>query len=86
MDLFFVRRLWATIYRGLINLFVWIPLGYIQGICFLIMHPLDFIKFVHEYKRFQFQIEKNDQKILDRASIGYYGMNRRQRRANGLDA
>jgi len=58
-----------TIAEGVVNL--------LFGIWFLICHPITFIKFSNEYRKFAAKIDDNDQV----AQSGFYNMPRRDRRA-----
>jgi hypothetical protein len=50
--------------------------AYTFGVWFMLRHPLQFMSFVAEWRKFQTAIAHND----DAASAGYYDLNRAQRR------
>lgn len=60
----------------LLKSFLFVPIAYLQGLWFLFAHPIMFLKFSKEWKRFQQAIDDND----EIAASGYYSLNRSQRR------
>lgn len=57
---------------------VFVPIAYLEGLWFLIAHPLTFVKFVKVYKRYQKSIDEGD----DIRASGIFEMtNRAERRA-----
>lgn len=75
---FWILLLWVR--NFVLNAFFFVPVAYVQGLWFLFAHPLNFMAFVKEWKRFQYRIADNDSKNQDLLDGGYFSFNRRQRR------
>lgn len=60
----------------LLKSFLFVPLAYLEGLWFLFAHPIMFLKFVKEWKRFQQAIGDQD----EITASGYHDLNRATRR------